>query len=143
MLLVLCAVMLFSSGCVGVDVALLATTATAGAQAGVEANRAGKLNLAIMDSSEDVHQAALEAMDDLSLEVFEDRDKGDGDWTIRFRDENESYRMSIDRRTDSLTYVRVNVGWFGPTSIGRLVLKRLTANLAYDTDAGDVHTPHM
>ena len=135
--------MLSAAGCVGVDMAIIASTATAGAQVGYEASRSGKINLAIMDNSEEVHQAAIESLNDLSLEIYKDEDHGEGDWTLHFRDNNERYRLIIDQRTDTLTRVQVNVGWFGPTSIGQLVLKRLFRNLADDADAGDLPTPSL
>jgi hypothetical protein len=78
---------------------------------------------------DDVVAAVLRAGDALDLALKEkriDRNRA----FIRFLDsENDRVDISVDRRSETMTAIKFDVGWFGPVAFGRLVDQQIVAEL--------------
>jgi hypothetical protein len=82
----------------------------------------------------DVIKAVLQAGENLSLELSEERVEQDQAF-FRFKDAKaERVDLLIERRTDTMTYILFDVGWFGSVAFGRLMLSQIISEL---DEAGD------
>ena len=82
----------------------------------------------------DVIKAVLQAGENLSLELSEERIEQDQAF-FRFRDAKaERVDLFIERRTDTITYILFDVGWFGSMAFGRLMFRQIISEL---DEAGD------
>jgi hypothetical protein len=82
----------------------------------------------------DVIKAVLQAGENLSLELSEERIEQDQAF-FRFRDAKaERIDLVIERRTDTMTYILFDVGWFGSVAFGRLMFHQIISEL---DEAGD------
>ena len=76
----------------------------------------------------------LQAGEDLSLELKEERIERDQAF-FRFQDTKaESIDLRIERRTDTMTYILFDVGWFGSVAFGRLVFRQIIYQLGEADD---------
>jgi len=67
----------------------------------------------------DVIKAVLQASENLSLKLIEERIEQDQAF-FRFQDEKaERIDLHIERRTDTMTYILFDVGWFGSAALAR------------------------
>ena len=83
---------------------------------------------------DDVTAAALRAAEALSLEVREKKIENDRTF-FRFSDaKDKKIDLVIDRRTDTLTSILFDVGWFGSVAFGRLLANQIIFELN-DSDA--------
>jgi hypothetical protein len=79
---------------------------------------------------DDVLRATLKAGEKLSLKL-QNKTIGVDQSALNFTDDMESkLEISIERRTDTVTWVRFNVGLFGSTSIGRLMARQIVSEVA-------------
>ena len=82
----------------------------------------------------DVIKAVLQAGENLSLELSEERIEQDQAF-FRFRDTKaERVDLFIERRSDTMTYILFDVGWFGSVAFGRLMFRQIISEL---DEAGD------
>jgi hypothetical protein len=82
----------------------------------------------------DVIGAVLKAGEALALELKEERLEQDQAF-FRFQDTKaERIDLFIERRTDTMTYIRFNVGWFGSVAFGRIMFRQIISEL---DEAGD------
>lgn len=78
---------------------------------------------------DDVIAATLRAAGALSLEVKEKEVEQD-QASFRFYDtKNKSIRLFIERRTDTMTSIKFDVGWFGSVAFGRLMARQIIDEL--------------
>ena len=78
---------------------------------------------------DDVTAAALRAGEALSLEVKEKKIETDRT-VIRFSDgQDKKIDLVIDRRTDTMTSILFDVGWFGSVAFGRLLANQIIDEL--------------
>ena len=78
---------------------------------------------------DDVTAAALRAGEALSLEVKEKKIETDRT-VIRFSDaQDKKIDLTIDRRTDTMTSIMFDVGWFGSVAFGRLLANQIIDEL--------------
>jgi len=78
---------------------------------------------------DDVTAAALRAGDALSLEVREKKIEKDRTF-IRFSDtQDKKIDLTIDRRTDTMTSIMFDVGWFGSVAFGRPLANQIIDEL--------------
>ena len=78
---------------------------------------------------DDVVAATLSAGETLSLELKEKRIENDHSF-FRFQDvKNERIDLFIERRTDTMTSIKFNVGWFGSVAFGRLLARQIINEL--------------
>jgi hypothetical protein len=83
---------------------------------------------------EDAVEAAQRAADTLALEN-QKKDIKEGRAHLRYRDEKEeAIDILIERRTATITFIRVDVGFFGPKGMSRLMLLQIIDEIE---EAGD------
>jgi hypothetical protein len=83
---------------------------------------------------EDAVEAAQRAADTLSLENQE-KDIKEGRAHLRYMNEKEEViDIIIERRTATITFIQVDVGFFGPTGMSRLMLLQILDEIE---EAGD------
>jgi len=79
---------------------------------------------------EDVVQATLDAGQKLSLKL-EEKTIGMDQSVLNFIDDMGSeLEMLIERRTETVTWAQFDVGWFGSSSIGRLMARQIVIEMA-------------
>jgi hypothetical protein len=82
----------------------------------------------------DVIKAVLQAAADLSLELKEESIEQDQAF-FRFQDAKaERIDLRIERRTDTMTYILLDVGWFGSVAFGRLMFRQIIYQLGETDD---------
>ena len=85
----------------------------------------GKGDSAWFARYDDVVQATLIAGQKLSFKL-EKQELGKDQSTIHFMDDKgKKFEISIERRTETLTMARLNMGWTGSASIGRLMARQI------------------
>ncbi len=112
------------------------TAGTAGSAAPVASNNlgGGRGETFWLAEYRDVIQAVLQTGENLSLEITEERIEQDQAF-FRFQDtKGDRIDLVIERRTDTMTYILFNVGWFGSLAFGRLVFNQIISEL---DEAGD------
>ena len=78
---------------------------------------------------DDVTRATMETAQDLSLKV-EEKNIEKSHATLRFSDDTDkTIDVFIERRTDTLTSVVFDVGWFGSVAFGRLFANQIIFEL--------------
>ena len=78
---------------------------------------------------DDVTAAAMRAAEALSLEVKEEKIEENRTF-FRFSDDRgETIDLSIERRTDTMTSILFDVGWFGSVAFGRLLANKIIFEL--------------
>jgi len=83
---------------------------------------------------DDVIAATLRAGQALSLELKEKKVEED-QTTLRYSDfKNDKIQLLIERRTDTVTAMRINVGWFGSVGLAQLLIRQVIFEL-YKADA--------
>jgi hypothetical protein len=78
---------------------------------------------------DDVIAATLNAGEALSLEVKEKKVEKDQAF-FRFYDaKNDRIDLFIERRSDTVTSIKFDVGWFGSVAFGRLMARQIVSEL--------------
>jgi hypothetical protein len=78
---------------------------------------------------DDVIAASLRAGEALSLEVKEKQLEKDQAF-FRFYDaKKDRIDLFVERRSDTVTSIKFNVGWFGPVALGRLMAGQIIIEL--------------
>jgi len=78
---------------------------------------------------DDVIAATLRAGETLSLEVKEKKVEKDQAF-FRFYDaKKERIDLFIERRSDTMTSIKFDVGWFGSVAFGRLIAQQIVSEL--------------
>jgi hypothetical protein len=78
---------------------------------------------------DDVIAATLRAGETLSLEVKENKVEKDQAF-FRFYDaKKERIDLFIERRSDTMTSIKFDVGWFGSVAFGRLIAQQIISEL--------------
>jgi len=119
-------------GCAGLTAATIGTVAGVAASAvstGTDLYRLGKLDTAEMSHFEETVEAVRQSAQDLSLRTTGRKDK-EGSAEFAFADDkNASIKVRLDRRTQTLVRIRIDVGFLGSEVTARLFLARLRAHL--------------
>ena len=125
MLIVLFIVLVCNVGCL--SPVAINTIGTAGSSAPVAFNNegGGRGESFWIAKYDDVIAATLRAGETLSLELKEKRIENDQAF-FRFYDvKNERIDLFIERRTDTMTSIKFNVGWYGSVAFGRLLARQI------------------
>ena len=128
-LIALFIVLVFNVGCL--SPVAINTMGTAGSNAPVAfSNEGGGQGESFWIAKyDDVVAATLSAGETLSLELKEKRIENDQSF-FRFQDvKNERIDLFIERRTDTMTSIKFNVGWFGSVAFGRLLARQIINEL--------------
>ncbi len=76
-----------------------------------------------------VISATLQAAKTLALNVKKETIDID-QASFRFSDNNDrTVDVTIEQRTEAMTYIQVDSGWFGPLGMGRLLMRQILAEL--------------
>ena len=119
-----------AGGCTTAAVVSAGTVAGIAASAvstGAEVYRLGKLDSADQVRFEELIAAMRAAADDLHLKLGnESRDDEKGQWRCTLDDEHGSRtKVTVQRRTETLCRMRIDVGWFGSEPTARLLLAQV------------------
>jgi hypothetical protein len=129
MLAVLCILLASTYGCSACIVGSAATVGAGAAEAGVTRFEVGKVTRFEIARYEDVIEASRLAAEDLSLDLKEEKIETNRA-SFRYRDDkNQKIDLLIERRTETITYIIVDVGIFGPKGLGLLVLNQILVEL--------------
>ena len=79
---------------------------------------------------DDVVQATLRAGEKLSFKLEKKMIGADQSDFNYFDEKGKKLEIVIERRTETLTWARFNVGLFGSTSIGRLMARQIVVEMA-------------
>lgn len=94
-----------------------------------------------MAAYDEVVAAALRAGEALDLTARE-KSIGNDRAFIRFTDAaHDRVDITIERRSNTMTVIRFDVGWFGPTAFGRLVDQQIVAGLREPASAAEARPP--
>ena len=107
------------------------TVGSAGSAAPVASNHlgGGKGETFWIAQYDDVIEAVLRAGQVLSLELSEKK-IGQDQASFRFQDAKaERIDLLIERRSDTMTYILFDVGWFGSVAFGRLMFRQIISEL--------------
>ncbi len=134
MLTGLCIVLTFNGGCAS-SVVIGGLSGGVGAlPADVSYVGRGKFESFQIARYGDIIEATLRAAEALSLDAKEEKIE-DNRASYRYIDgKGKGIDILIEPRTDTITYIRINVGILGPQGMGRLVLEQIIDEVA---DAGD------
>jgi hypothetical protein len=107
---------------------------SSGSPVAFNATGRGKGDSAWFARYDDVVQATLRAGEKLSFKL-EKKNIGKDQSDFKFVDaKGKKLEMLIERRTESLTWARFNVGLLGSTSIGRLMARQIIVEVAEAKD---------
>jgi len=107
---------------------------SSGAPVAFNATGSGKGDSAWFARYDDVVQAALRAGEKLSFKLEKKniaKDQSDFNFVD---DKGAKLEILIERRTETLTWARINVGSFGSASIGRLMARQIIVEVAEADD---------
>ncbi len=82
-----------------------------------------------------VISATLQAAETLALNVKKETIDID-QASFRFADNNDrTVDVTIEQRTETMTYIQVDSGWFGPLGMGRLLMRQILVELGASRDS--------
>ena len=130
MLAVLCILLASSYGCTTACLVGSAATVGAGAtEAGVTRFEMGRVTRFEIAQYEDVIEASRLAAENLALDLKEEKIE-DNRASFRYLDDkDQKIDLLIERRTNTVTYIRVAVGIFGPQGLALLTLNQILDEL--------------
>ncbi|MGB5923159.1 MAG: DUF3568 family protein, partial [Syntrophobacteria bacterium] len=119
MLAVLCILLAGTYGCTACLVGSSAAKVGAGAAgAGVTRFEMGRVTRFEIAQYEDVIEASRLAAENLSLNLKEEKIEENRASFSYLDDKDQKIDLLIERRTDTITYIEVDVGIFGPQGLG-------------------------
>ena len=130
MLTVLCILLASTYGCTACIVGSAATAGAGAADAGVTRFEMGRVTRFEIAQYEDVIEASRRATENLSLDLKEEKIEENRASFSYFDDKDQRIDLLIERRTDTVTYIKVDVGIFGPQGLGLLMLNQILNELA-------------
>jgi hypothetical protein len=134
-LLLLTLLPLTGAGCVTASLVTAGTVvgaATAAVSTGADVYRLGKLDTAVMANYDDTREAVREAAANFRLKIVRDQQerKHYHIWNFELADDlKETVDVRIERRSDELCLIRVDVGWFGSQPTAQLIIDKIRSHL--------------
>lgn len=117
--------------CLGGCAAPLATQGLSiGVPAAFDSTGKGSGDSAWLARYNDVVQATLDAGHTLSLKLVTQTIEKDKSSLIYIDDTGSEIKILIERRTETVTAARFDVGFFGSTNIGRLMVRQIIFEMA-------------
>jgi hypothetical protein len=130
MLAVLCILLAGTYGCTACLVGSAATVGAGAAEAGVTRFEMGRVTRFEIAQYEDVIEASRLAAENLALDLKEEKIEENRASFSYLDDKDQKIDLLIERRTDTITYIKVDVGIFGPQGLGLLTLNQILHELA-------------
>jgi hypothetical protein len=130
LLTVICILLASTYGCGTACILGSAATVGAGAaEAGVTRFEMGSVTRFEIAQYADVIEASRLAAENLSLDLKEEKIE-ENRASFRYRDDkDQKIDLLIERRTDTIAYIKVDVGIFGPQGLGLLMLNQILSEL--------------
>jgi hypothetical protein len=120
---------LFLAGLSGCTAPLVFQGVSSGAPVAFNSTGPGRGDSTWLARYDDVVQATMRAGQALSLKL-EKKKSGSDQIIFHFIDDKgNKLQILIERRTETMTYARLNVGWFGSTSMGRLMARQIVSEM--------------
>ena len=104
--------------------------AASAAGAGVTRIKMGKVTRFEIAQYEDVIEASRLAAEKLSLHLKKEKIEENRASFQYLDDKDQRIDLLIERRTDTITYIEVDVGIFGPLGLGHLMLNQILNGLS-------------
>ena len=103
------------------------SAAAGGVETGISVFNNGKIDAAYLVPFDEACAAASRATEELAYEVIQTWRLADGSrMRLILKDETgDEVTLVVERRTETVTTVRVNVGWTGSEAVARLFLRRI------------------
>jgi hypothetical protein len=130
MLAVLCILLASTYGCTACIVGSTATVGASGAEAGVTRFEMGRVTRFEIAQYKDVIEASRLAAENLALELKEEKIEENRASFRYLDDKDQRIDLLIERRTDTVTSIKIDVGIFGPPGLGLLTLNQILNELA-------------
>ncbi len=126
-LMAVCSLAALTAGCV--PPLIISSAVTSSAPVAFDHTGRGKAESYWMARYDDVLAAALRTAKALSLEIKEEKIGADKA-LLRLQDNrSEGVDLVIEHRTDTVTSLQFDVGWFGSVALGRLVARHIIFEL--------------
>jgi len=106
------------------------TIGSSAGQAGVSRYESGKLKSFEVARYEDVVEAARRAGEALSLELRREATEVNKATLYYIAGEKEEVKVLIERRTDTLTYIQIDVGFFGSKGLALVIINQIIHEIA-------------
>ncbi len=106
------------------------TVGSSAGQAGVSRFEGGKLKSFEVARYEDVVAAARRAGEAISLELRREATEVDKTSLYYIAGEKEEVKVLIERRTDTLTYIQIDVGLFGSKGLAIVMINQISHEIA-------------
>ena len=133
-LILLFIVLTFNVGCL--SPIAISTMGTVGSDSPVVFHNSGrgKGEIFLIAKYDDVITATSGAGEALSLELKEKKIEKDQTFFCFYDSTKERIDLFIERRSDTMTSLKFDVGWFGSLAFGRLMVRQIIDELS---DSGD------
>ena len=129
MLAALCILLASTYGCTACIVGSAGPAGASATEAGVTRSEMGRVTRFEIAQYEDVIEASRLAAENLSLDLKEEKIEENRASFRYLDDKDQKIDLLIERRTDTLTYIRVDVGIFGPQGLALLTLNQILDEL--------------
>jgi len=116
---------LFLAGLSGCTAPLVFQGVGSGAPVAFNSTGRGRGDSTWLARYDDVVQATMHAGQALSLKLEEKKIGPDQSIFHFIDDKGNKLQILIERRTETMTNARLNVGWFGSSSMGRLMARQI------------------
>jgi len=106
------------------------TVGTSTSEAGISRYESGRVKSFELARYEDVVEATRRAGQVSSLELRKETTETNKTTLHYATDENDKVKVLIERRTDTLTYIEVDVGLFGSKGLAIFIINQITHEIA-------------
>lgn len=106
------------------------TFGTSTSEAGISRYESGRVKSFELARYEDVVEATRRAGQVSSLELRKETTETNKTTLHYVTDENDKVKVLIERRTDTLTYIEVDVGLFGSKGLAIFIINQITHEIA-------------
>lgn len=113
----------------------------AGSNAAFSNSGRGKAESFLIVKYDDVIAATLRAVEALSLELKEKKIENDKIFYRFYDAKKKRIDLFVERQSDTMTSVKINVGWFGSVAFGRLMAQQIIFELNESGDFLENWTP--
>lgn len=128
-LVIIALLAMINTGCLSSSALYTLGSASAGAPVTFEAEGGGQAEGFWIARFDDVVAATLRAGQALSLELKEESVQ-DGQATIHYSDQKgKQIKLFIEIRTDTVTSMHIDIGWFGSVGLARLLIRQVVFEL--------------
>ena len=107
-----------------------ATVGSSAGEAGISRYESGKVKSYELAHYQDVVEATRRAGEALSLKLQKETTNTEKSTFYYIDDKNEKVEVTIEPRTDTLTYIEIDVGFFGSKGLALVVINQIAHEIA-------------